>query len=61
MCSCVALTAVTNAALICLFLLAPVLQFGLKESGRAADWLATLFNGVVAVTEVWAENEAEEG
>jgi hypothetical protein len=50
----VALTAAISAALTCLFLLVVSLLFGLKESGSAADWLATLFNGVVAIAAVAA-------
>jgi len=50
----VALTAAISAALTCLFLLVAALVFSLKESGSAADWLATLFNGVVAFAAVAA-------
>ncbi|CAI2538592.1 Uncharacterised protein [Serratia liquefaciens] len=50
----VALTAVISAALTCLVLLVVALLFGLKESGSAADWLAVVTNGIVAVGAVGA-------
>jgi hypothetical protein len=50
----VALTAGISAALTCLVLLVVALLFGLKESGSAADWLAVVTNGVVAVGAVGA-------
>ncbi|MDX7081726.1 hypothetical protein [Serratia marcescens] len=50
----VALTAVISAALTCLMLLVVALLFGLKESGSAADWLAVVTNGIVAVGAVGA-------
>lgn len=50
----IVLTAVVSATTSCLFILVVVLLFGLKESGSAADWLATLFNGVVAISAVAA-------
>ncbi|MEN0569821.1 hypothetical protein AAIG30_11355 [Serratia nevei] len=50
----VALTAVISAALTCFMLLVVALLFGLKESGSAADWLAVVTNGVVAVGAVGA-------
>jgi len=50
----VALTATISAALTCLFLLVAALVFSMKESGSAVDWLAALFNGVVAIAAVAA-------
>ncbi len=45
----IVLTAVISAALTCLVLLVGCLLFGLTETGSAADWLATVFNAIVAV------------
>ncbi|BEN74171.1 hypothetical protein SMKC081_23160 [Serratia marcescens] len=50
----VIITAVISTVLTCLFLLLAALVFGLKESGSAADWLATIFNAIVAITAVAA-------
>ncbi|MBU9809436.1 hypothetical protein J1785_06720 [Rahnella sp. SL6] len=50
----VVLTASISATLACLTLIVVGLMFGLKESGSAADWLATIFNGVVAIAAVAA-------
>ncbi len=50
----VVLTAVISTALTCLVLLVGGLLFGLAQTGSAADWLATVFNGIVAVTAVGA-------